>query len=265
MVNGRMHLGIGDSAMTIQSEQVPATKGARIARWATGVIMIALVVAALGLTLARYDIIGKLTGFSAFMAGALVALLGLLLGLIALWRGRQVPLSARKGLLGAIAIAAFYVGFLATRPMAAGDAPALHDLTTNLADPPQFEVLALRKDNLVGVGTVENWRKIHAQAYGRLQAVTIAQPVAVVAAKAERLAREAGWAIAKSDPARGHLEATASVSYIRFQDDVVVRIRPDASGLKSTVDMRSVSRVGVGDLGINARRIDDFLTALAKD
>jgi uncharacterized protein (DUF1499 family) len=45
----------------------------------------------------------------------------------------------------------------------------------------------------------------------------------------------------------------------------VVRIRPDASGLKSTVDMRSVSRVGVGDLGINARRIDDFLTALAKD
>jgi hypothetical protein len=96
MVNGRMHLGIGDSAMTIQSEQVPATKGARIARWATGVIMIALVVAALGLTLARYDIIGKLTGFSAFMAGALVALLGLLLGLIALWRGRQVPFQPGK-------------------------------------------------------------------------------------------------------------------------------------------------------------------------
>jgi hypothetical protein len=249
--------------MTALSGKVPVAKGARLARWATGVIVFALVAAALGLTLARYDLIDKLAGFTAFMAGGLVALLGFLLGVAALWRGRHVALPAKKGLLGAMAIAAVYTGFLATRPMAAGDVPSIHDVTTDLADPPQFKTLVLRKDNLVGVGTVENWKKIHAGAYGRLQSVVLAQPVPVLTAKAEQLARKAGWSIAESDPAGGHLEATASVSYIRFQDDVVIRIRPVDGGASSKIDMRSVSRVGVGDLGLNARRIRDFLEELA--
>jgi hypothetical protein len=251
--------------MTALSGKAPAIRGARVAKWAKGLIIAALVAAALGLTLARYDLIGKIIGFSAFALGGLVALIGLILGLVALWRGRQVPLSAKKRLLVAMVVAALYAGFLATRPMAAGDAPSLHDLTTDLTNPPQFEVLALRPDNLVGVDTVENWQKIHAGAYGQLRSVTIAGTVPVVTAKAERLAREAGWEIAKSDPARGHLEATASVSFIRFKDDVVLRIQPSADGRGSKVDMRSVSRVGVGDLGVNARRISDFLAALAKD
>ena len=250
--------------MTAKTEKAPANRGARVSRWAIGLTITAILMGALGLTLARYDMIGKLSGFSAFMFGGLLALVGLLVGLVALYRGRQVPFSAKKGLLGAMAVAALYAGFLATRPMAAGDAPPLHDLTTDLANPPQFETLRLREDNLVGVDTVENWRAVHAKAYGNLQSVIIAQPVADVTAKAERLAREAGWAIVKSDPARGHLEATANVSFIRFQDDVVLRVRPDAGGLGSKVDMRSVSRVGVGDLGTNARRIQDFLQALAK-
>lgn len=250
--------------MTALPEKSPAIRGARVSRWAVGLIIAAIALGALGLTLARYDMIGKIPGFSAFMLGGLLSLVGLLVSLVALWRGRQVPLSARKGLLGNMAVAALYAGFLATRPMAAGDAPPLHDLTTDLANPPQFEALTLREDNLVGVDTVENWRTIHAQAYGKLQPVIIGKPVADVTAKAEQLAREAGWTIVKSDPARGHLEATASVSYIRFQDDVVLRITPEAGGLKSKVDMRSVSRVGVGDLGVNARRIQDFLQALAK-
>ena len=147
--------------------------------------------------------------------------------------------------------------------MGAGDAPAIHDVTTDLADPPRFEVLPLRADNLAGVGSVENWRRIHAAAYGDLRPINVARPVRDVVQDAERLARAAGWQIAASDPARGHVEATASVSYIRFQDDVVIRIVPIADGRRSRVDMRSVSRVGVGDLGVNARRIRDFLEALA--
>lgn len=250
--------------MKARSDAAFSVRGSRVARWAIGIIVAALVLAAAGLTLARYDLIDKLFGFSAFMLGGLIAFVGLVIGLIALWRGRRVALSSKKGLLGAMAVAALYSGFLGTRPMAAGDAPTLHDLTTDLANPPQFETLKLREDNLVGVDTVENWRKIHGQAYASLQPVTIAGTVPEVMAKAERLADEAGWDIANSDPARGHLEATASVSYIRFKDDVVLRIQPVAGGTRSKVDMRSVSRVGVGDLGINAKRIQDFLKALAK-
>lgn len=148
--------------------------------------------------------------------------------------------------------------------MAAGAAPALHDITTNLANPPQFEVLALRADNLAGVGSLDNWRGLHAAAYARLGPITLPKPVPVVTADAVRLAEKSGWQIVRRDPAHGHDEATVSVSYIRFHDDVVIRIVPTEGGSHSRVDMRSVSRVGVGDLGVNARRIRDFLAALAE-
>jgi uncharacterized protein (DUF1499 family) len=96
-----------------------------------------------------------------------------------------------------------------------------------------------------------------------LTSITLSKPVSEATADAVRLAKEAGWQVVVSDPARGHIEATASVSYIRFKDDVVIRIVPTADGRSSRVDMRSVSRVGVSDFGVNARRIRDFLEALS--
>jgi Protein of unknown function (DUF1499) len=235
----------------------------RLAAWSIRLAFIAIVVAALGLTLARYDVIPKLTGFTSFLGSGLLAALALLLGIVALLIGRGQELPSRGKLLAAMALCLAFVGFLASRPMAAGEVPAIHDITTDLANPPQFEALSVRADNLVGVGTVENWKKLHAGAYGDLRTIEIARPVELVTADAVRLVQENGWRIAKSDPARGHIEATASVSYIRFQDDVVLRIAPTADGKGSRVDMRSVSRVGVSDLGVNAKRIRAFLKALS--
>ncbi|WP_274378225.1 DUF1499 domain-containing protein [Novosphingobium pentaromativorans] len=63
------------------------------------------------------------------------------------------------------------------------------------------------------------------------------------------------------DPEHGHVEATA---YIRLQDDVVIRITSIDDGPQSRVDMRSLSRIGVGDIGPNARRIRELLADLAK-
>ncbi|MND03152.1 hypothetical protein D3C83_228380 [compost metagenome] len=66
-----------------------------------------------------------------------------------------------------------------------------------------------------------------------------------------------------SDRAAGRVEAIATTTLLRFKDDVVVRVRDAAGG--SRVDVRSKSRVGVGDLGTNARRIRRFLSALRAD
>jgi Protein of unknown function (DUF1499) len=234
----------------------------RLATWSIRLAGSAVVIAALGLTLARYDVIPKLSGFSAFVGSGLLAAIALLLGILALLVGRKQALPSRGKLLAAIAVSLAFVGFLASRPMSAGEVPSLHDITTDLANPPQFEAITLRADNLAGVGTVENWRKVHGEAYPDLSSTEIAKPVAEVTADAVRLAEAQGWKVAKSDPARGHVEATASVSFIRFQDDVVLRITPSADGKGSKVDMRSVSRVGIGDLGVNAKRIRAFLKAL---
>lgn len=235
----------------------------RLARWSGGLAILALGVAAIGLMLARYDWIAKLAGFSALLGGGLIAFCALCAGLAAVALARARPFPGRGGAVAAIFVSALFVGFLASRPLFAGHAPSIHDITTDLADPPRFQVLKLRDDNLSGVGTLENWREIHRQAYGDLGPIVIAKPVAAVTADAVRLAAAAGWKVAAVDPARGYVEATASVSFIRFHDDVVIRITPTDDGKASRVDIRSVSRIGIGDLGVNARRIRDFLKDLA--
>jgi len=45
-----------------------------------------------------------------------------------------------------------------------------------------------------------------------------------------------------------------------FTDDIVVRVAPANSG--SRIDLRSSSRYGRSDFGVNAERIRDYLTAL---
>jgi uncharacterized protein (DUF1499 family) len=235
----------------------------RLSRLSFGLGIGAIALAFTGLTLARYDVVGKLAGFSALLGGGALSLIGLVAGGIALVLGRKQTGRGRRSALIGFALCLIFAGFVVSRPLAAGKVPAIHDITTDLANPPQFEVLALRSDNLTGVGTLENWRNVHRAAYGDLRPLTIARPVAAVTADATRIARDMGWAVAVSDPARGHIEATASVSYIRFHDDVVIRISTAPDGKGSVVDMRSVSRVGVSDLGVNAKRIRSFLKALA--
>jgi fatty-acyl-CoA synthase len=60
--------------------------------------------------------------------------------------------------------------------------------------------------------------------------------------------------------APGRIEATATSFWYGFKDDVLVRIRPEGGG--SRVDLRSVSRVGLSDLGANCERITELVEAL---
>ena len=70
-------------------------------------------------------------------------------------------------------------------------------------------------------------------------------------------AREMGWTVSTASPEAGMFEATATSFWFGFKDDVVVRVTD--TGLESArVDVRSVSRVGVSDLGANAARIEAF-------
>jgi hypothetical protein len=240
-------------------EQPSTPLTARITRWLG---LAALALAVIGPTLARYDLISKLAGFSVMLVGGALALVAILLGLVALsiaWARRTG--GARTALAGLVP-ALLVFGFLAVSAGRGAGYPAIHDATTDLADPPEFEVLELRKDNLAGVETVENWRAIHAGAYPDLATIVIDKPVAAVIADAEKLAKEKGWKVARADPAAGRLEATAYAWWIRFEDDVVLRVRPLEGGARSEVDMRSFSRVGVGDLGYNANRVREFLKDL---
>lgn len=73
-------------------------------------------------------------------------------------------------------------------------------------------------------------------------------------------AQAMGWLIVTADTSTGRIEATDTTRWFGFKDNVVVRLTPWSSGTR--VDVRSVSRVGVGDTGTNARRIQRFLDRL---
>jgi len=64
------------------------------------------------------------------------------------------------------------------------------------------------------------------------------------------------------DSTTGMIEAVVTTTVFGFQDDVAIRVRPADGG--SVVDVRSKSRDGKGDLGVNANRIRDFVARLER-
>jgi uncharacterized protein (DUF1499 family) len=74
--------------------------------------------------------------------------------------------------------------------------------------------------------------------------------------KVKDAARTMGWEVVAVVPGEGRIEATATTAWIGFKDDVVIRVTGNDGDIR--VDMRSKSRVGRGDAGMNARRIREF-------
>ena len=71
-----------------------------------------------------------------------------------------------------------------------------------------------------------------------------------------------GWEIIDAGGRTGYIEAVDTTRIMAFKDDVVIRVRSNADG--TLIDLRSVSRVGISDLGANARRIRTFQDAFRK-
>lgn len=214
-------------------------------------------------------------GFQLLMIAFGAALLALLGGfVVGWWAKRKGRVAARPLRWAGMALGGALAVWLLSFAYTARSVPAIHDISTDLADPPQFRMLAVRADNLdqipgeddpemKGMNPLQRWAAIHGKAYGDIRSVRIAMPVAEVIAKAERLAKVRGWEIAVSDPIEGRLEATETTRFFRFKDDVVIRVRPTEDGTGSIVDMRSISRVGISDLGVNAKRVRSFIADLA--
>jgi uncharacterized protein (DUF1499 family) len=197
------------------------------------------------------------TGFQMMRWAVYAGAVGTALALIALVVG------GRRG-LAAVALALGVAAILPPLLVQQGalDKPPIHDISTDTDDPPPFvAVTPLRKDakNPVEYGGPE----IAAQqrkAYPDIAPASLSLPPDQAFALAVEAVRAQGWELVAAVPAEGRIEATDTTPWFGFKDDVVIRVRPHGTG--SRVDVRSVSRVGRGDVGTNARRIREFLKAL---
>jgi uncharacterized protein (DUF1499 family) len=203
------------------------------------------------------------TGYALFrvalfggLAASVITLTGLVLALLAR-AGRAALLS-----LVALGLLIILAAMPAAHLRAAGRVPPIHDISTDLDDPPRFVAVLPRRQGAPN-GAEHGGAEVAAQqraGYPDLAPARFDAPPDRVLARAVEVARSLGWEIVAVAPAEGRLEATDRTRWLAFRDDVVVRVRPEGAGAR--VDVRSLSRVGRSDLGANARRIRGYLDAL---
>jgi uncharacterized protein (DUF1499 family) len=190
------------------------------------------------------------------LAAGAVALVLVLLLAVPKWRARPwVPVIALCIALTAVAPPLIMLS-------RAKSVPPIHDISTDLNDPPAFVALLPVRSQSPN-GAAYGGPEIAAQqqkAYADIQPKTISAPPREAMQRALDAARSLGWEVVASDSTAGRIEATDTTRWFGFKDDVVIRIRPDGTG--SRIDVRSVSRVGKSDVGANAARIRDYLAKL---
>src|SRR5881409_72582 len=216
--------------------------------------VIAGVLFVVGPALAGLRIVPGLVGFGLFALGGIVGLVVGVASVIQAARGRGF------GRGGALAVAVGVV-FVALASRGAG-VPRINDFTTDPTDPPAFTYAATLPPN---VGRDMSYPKAFADIQraccADLHPVRVRAGAAEAFTRAEAAARRMGLTVTRSDPSAGLLEAMATSRLFGFHDDIAIRVRSEADGT-SRIDMRSKSRDGQGDFGVNAARIRTFVQAV---
>jgi hypothetical protein len=223
------------------------------------------------------------------MAAGVIALLALIISLIKAPRKKPFMLA-----LGAVLISGLALGRVAAFGGTAERLPPLHDIQTDWADPIRpSDALVTEREATDALNPIEDapvlpdavnarWPGLGGRLVSEVQEeaefdtathespketpypmiAPLIAPGTVEEGYAAALAavEGKGWSIVLAEPEEGRIEATQTSFWYGFKDDILIRVRPDEAGVR--IDVRSVSRVGLSDLGVNARRVRDLLDEL---
>jgi hypothetical protein len=212
-------------------------------------------------------------GVFLLMGGAAIALIALVLALvIAPRRGRRIALVA-------LLIPVLGLGYGLYVRANAQKLPPIHDVSTDLANPPAFSAsveaaraavpggndlervsVRMPTDARLGQWSGMSLDDMQRQGFPDIAPLETAAPPPAAFDAALAAARAQNWTIGETDPAAGRIEATAESFWFGFIDDVAVRVVPSERGAR--IDVRSVSRVGGSDLGANSARVRAYLADL---
>ena len=210
-----------------------------------------------GPLLARFDVVPPMTGFALFALGGLLGIVTFLVALVT---------AARRGFVAAgpaFVLGLVLSGTFAGVAMPARNVPRINDITTDSANPPQFIVAGTipanqgRDMRYPGADFAQQQQGY----YTDLAGLPLNEPPDAAFQKVVAAARQMPhWEVTRSDQATHTLEGVSTSKWFHFKDDFVIEVRPRNGG--SIVHMRSKSRDGRSDLGINAARIRTFFAKL---
>jgi hypothetical protein len=241
----------------------------RLAVWSLRLALAGLAVMLVALVAARSDRLDGLQAVVALAIGVGISGLGLLAAMVAgaiIWvtgyRGaRQAAAAALLGL----AATAYPVTLLAI----GSRLPAMADITTDFADPPRFAIAAMaRPETANPVAYAPQLAPIQRRLYPEIRPIEVDLPAESVNTIVSDLVEERRWTVLdqvdyRGPEREGRVEMVTRSLLLGFRDDIVIRIR-SVNG-RSRIDMRSASRYGRQDFGVNARRViaalDEMRTA----
>ncbi|MGN6411971.1 MAG: DUF1499 domain-containing protein [Nitrobacter sp.] len=195
------------------------------------------------------------------LACAVLSILVAFAGLVALWRVGSRGIGRTLAALFLDALILAYPAYLAVRYRSL---PAIHDITTDPINPPQFVELARLRGTdgantavYAGLYSAEQQRA----AYPEIEPVDLDVTAQRAFEIVQKLVARRKWLVidARAPQPRqpGHIEAVAKTPVMGFREDVAIRITPDSDG--SRVDIRSSSRYFEHDLGSNAARVSKLI------
>lgn len=140
--------------------------------------------------------------------------------------------------------------------------PPIHDITTDIENPPEFRAIVPLRADAPNDTTYGDQEKAETQRehYPDIETLYLDAAYSEAFDRALTAAQEMPWEeIVTVDKEAGMIEAFDKLPWFGFIDDVVIRVDTVDTAERSKIDVRSVSRIGRGDIGVNAHRIREYL------
>jgi uncharacterized protein (DUF1499 family) len=208
----------------------------------------------MGPILARFHIIPALVGFGMFVSSAVIGIFCIVASIAAIKR-KELQSGVLLFSIGALPL--FIIGYtLSTN----GGHPPINDISTDLENPP---VVFDQRAPDIAVVMDAKFVDIIKASYSDLSPVySKKDPQTVFGIVVDAAKANPHWTVYKEDSVGFVLHGYERFGIFQFTDDFTVRVLTANDG-SSIIDMRSKSRDGKGDFGINAKRIRAFLSALS--
>jgi uncharacterized protein (DUF1499 family) len=237
--------------MPVKTADKPPKVAATIRQIAIALLLL-MPIAALG---SRFELWPHTTGLLLFAVSMLGSLLIQIIN--AIWLLRRPAVTTKSCLRWASLFALPPLLIVATLMRNEGGKAGIHNISTDLIDPPEFvAAIQQRGSNSNPLSYTAETARTQQKFFPEVGPIISDLPPNKAFKRALATAEELSWEIYAQAPDKGHIEALHTTLWFGFKDDIVIRIRANNHG--SQIDLRSVSRVGAGDFGTNAKRIVKF-------